>query len=362
MIKTNLKQLSAQSPKKAKLTGGGGGGTRQRAGAILPSTCGRKPPTGPVNSIPMDTLLLVDGNAIMHRAYHALPPFKTKSGLPTNAAYGFFTMLYRTIQDFNPQYVTICFDTPKPTFRKKLFKKYQVHRPKMENDLGVQFPLVKDLLEKAGVYHEEKPGFEADDVIGSIAHHAKKNHLKVLILTGDKDIMQLIDDHVYTITPQIGFNKSKIYDRKEVIEKFGVQPEQIPDFKALAGDSSDNYPGAKGIGPKTASNLIKEYHSVENLLRNIDKLPEKIKKTVTKYKKNILLSKKLAQIITDMKIRFNLESAKFAGFKPELKDSLLKLEMYSLASRFFSDKKIAEQKAKKAKKKHEADSSQIGLF
>ncbi len=310
----------------------------------------------------MDTLLLVDGNAIMHRAFHALPPFRTKDGTPTNAAYGFFTILYKTIQDFNPQYVTICFDTPKPTFRKKLFKKYQIHRPKMQDDLSIQFPLVKNLLEAGGIYHEEKPGFEADDVIGSITHKAKKNHLKVLILTGDKDIMQLIDENVYTITPQFGFIKTKIYDRKEVVAKFGIQPEQIPDFKALAGDSSDNYPGARGIGPKTASNLIREYHSVENLLKNIDKLPDKIKHTILKYKKDILLSKKLAQIITDMKIKFALEDAKFAGFKPELKDSLLSLEMYSLASRFFSDRKVAEQKAKKLKKKSAADSSQIGLF
>lgn len=298
----------------------------------------------------------------MHRAFHALPPFKTKDGTPTNAVYGFFTMLYRTIHDFNPQYVTICFDTPKPTFRKKLFKKYQIHRPKMQDDLGIQFPLVKNLLEKGGIYHEEKPGFEADDVIGSITHLAKKNNLKVLILTGDKDIMQLIDGNVYTITPQIGFSKTKIYDRKEVVEKFGIQPEQIPDFKALAGDSSDNYPGAKGIGPKTASNLIREYNSVENLLKNIDKLPEKIKNTITKYKKDILLSKKLAQIVTDTKIKFILENTKFTGFNPELKDSFIQLEMYSLASRFFSDKKAAEPKVEKPKKKPEVNSSQIGLF
>ncbi len=310
----------------------------------------------------MDTLLLIDGNAIMHRAFHALPPFKTKGGIPTNAVYGFFSMLFKTINDFNPQFVTVCFDTPKPTFRKKLFKQYQIHRPKMDDDLSSQFPLIKELLQKAGIYHEEKPGFEADDVIGTITKSVPKDQFKVLILTGDKDLMQLIDGNVYTITPQLGFSKTKIFDRKEVVAKFGIQPEQIPDFKALAGDPSDNYPGAKGIGPKTASNLIKEYHSVENLLKNIDKLPEKIKKTITKYKKDILLSKKLAQIITDIKIKFALENAKFAGFRPELKDSLLKLEMYSLAGRFFSDRKVAEQKVKKPKKKLEIVSSQIGLF
>ena len=309
----------------------------------------------------MNTLLLVDGNAIMHRAYHALPPFKTKTGIPTNAVYGFFTILNRTIQDFNPQYITVCFDTPKPTFRKKIFKEYQIHRPKMENDLILQFPLIKELLEKAGVFHEDKPGYEADDIIGAITHQVKKN-IKVLILTGDKDIMQLVDGNVYTITPQIGFSKSKIFDRKEVVDKFGIQPEQIPDFKALAGDPSDNYPGAKGIGPKTAAHLIVEYHSVENLLKNVDKLPDKTKSIIKKYKKDILLSKKLAKIVTNIKVKFALVDAKFDGFKPELKNSFLNLEMYSLAHRFFDQKTATEPQVKKSQKKSEIDSSQIGLF
>ncbi len=308
----------------------------------------------------MTTLLLVDGNAIMHRAYHALPPFKTKAGIPTNAVYGFFTILNRTIQDFNPQYITVCFDTPKPTFRKKIFKEYQIHRPRMESDLILQFPLIKELLEKAGVFHEDKPGYEADDIIGSITYQVKKN-VKVLILTGDKDIMQLIDGNVYTITPQIGFSKSKIFDRKEVVNKFGIQPEQIPDFKALAGDPSDNYPGAKGIGPKTASHLIQEYHSIENLFKNLDKLPEKAQTVLKKNKQNILLSKKLAQIITDLKVKFLLKDAQFTGFKPELKNAFLNLEMYSLAHRFFDQKISAGLKVKEIKKKSE-DSTQIGLF
>lgn len=310
----------------------------------------------------MNTLLLVDGNAIMHRAYHALPPFKTKDGTPTNAVYGFFTMLYRTINDFNPQYITVCFDTPKPTFRKKLFKEYQIHRPKMEEDLGSQFPLVKKLLEEGGIYHEEKPGFEADDVIGAITKSVPKDNIKVLILTGDKDLMQLIDGNVYTITPQIGFSKTKVYDRKEFVAKYGIQPEQVTDYKALAGDASDNYPGARGIGPKTATNLINKYGTIENLLKNINKLPEKTQNIIKKYEKDILLAKKLAQIATDTRVKFVIDNAKFEGFKPGLKDAFLNLEMYSLASRFFGERKSAEQKARKVRKKSEADSSQIGLF
>jgi DNA polymerase-1 len=271
-------------------------------------------------------------------------------------------MLYRTIQDFNPQYVTICFDTPKPTFRKKLFKQYQIHRPKMEKDLSLQFPMVKELLENAGVFHEEKAGYEADDVIGTIVKSLPRDQFKILILTGDKDLMQLVDGNVYTITPQIGFSKTKIFDRKEVVAKFGIRPEQIPDYKALAGDPSDNYPGAKGIGPKTASRLIHEYSSVENLFKNLDRLPEKIKAILKKNKRDILLSKKLAQIVTNLKVKFLPKNAQFTGFKPELKDSLLKLEMYSLANRFFNTRKKEEKKTKKTSSKAITDSSQIGLF
>lgn len=306
----------------------------------------------------METLLLIDGNALMHRAYFALPDFKTKSGTPTNAIYGFFTMLDRAIQDFRPDYLTVCFDTPKPTFRKKIFKEYQIQRPKMTQELGIQFPLVKQLLEKGGIFHEEKEGYEADDVIGSITKTVKNPNLKVLILTGDKDIMQLIDGNVYVITPQIGFSKTKIYDHHGVLEKFGVEPEQIPDLKALAGDPSDNYPGAKGIGPKTASKLIQEFHSIENLFRNLESIKdEKLKKILKKNKKNILLCKKLAQLVTNVKITFRKESAKFHGFKKELKDGLLAFEMRSLAERFFGEPKKEPQK-----KKVEPFRDQINLF
>ncbi len=309
----------------------------------------------------MNTVLLIDGNAIMHRAYHALPPFKTRQGIPTNAVYGFFTMLYKTIQDFNPQYVTVCFDTPKPTFRKKLFKKYQIHRPKMEDDLSQQFPMIKELLTKAGIYHEEKAGYEADDVIGTITKSLPKDQYKILILTGDKDLMQLIDANVYTLTPQIGFSKAKIFDRKEVVAKFGIQPEQIPDYKALAGDPSDNYPGAKGIGPKTASQLIQQFHSVENLLKHLKELSEKQQAIFKKYRQDILLSKKLAQIVTNVKIKFQPATARFTAFKPELKNSLLKMEMYSLANRFFGERNAGSEKIKKVKKERN-NTSQIGLF
>src|SRR3989338_1028939 len=149
----------------------------------------------------MKTLLLIDGNAIVHRAYYAIPAtFRTSSGNPTNAVYGFLTMLYKTITDFHPDYIIICFDTPKPTFRKKLFEKYQAQRAKLSDELAAQFPHIKEMLDKAGITRIEKEGYEADDLIGTLVKKYKHDY-EILVLTGDKDIMQLVDKNVFVISP-----------------------------------------------------------------------------------------------------------------------------------------------------------------
>src|SRR3989338_5050149 len=180
----------------------------------------------------MQTLLLIDGNAIMHRAYHALPPFKTKDGTPTNVIYGFFSMLHKSIIDFKPTHIVVCFDTPKPTFRNRIFKEYQAQRPKIADDFIVQIPLLKEALDKAGVIHLEKDGYEADDLIGTISNKFKTNQIRVLILSGDRDIQQLVDKNVFVITPKLGLSDIKIYDSAEVKKKYGLEPTKIPDLKA----------------------------------------------------------------------------------------------------------------------------------
>lgn len=303
----------------------------------------------------MQTLLLIDGNAIMHRAFHALPPFQTKAGIPTNALYGFLSLLHKAINDFRPDYLVVCFDTPVPTFRKKIFKEYQIQRPKMEDGLKTQFPLVKQALDAAGVTHLEKEGFEADDLIGTISHLFGSNGIKVLILSGDKDILQLVTHNVLVITPQIGFGKAKIYDEQEVKNTFSIQPSQITDYKALAGDQSDNYKGAKGIGPKTASKLLNAYQSIEHMFRKLDSIDPKLREILKKNKKNILLSKELATILTNVKIEFSIEKTKFIGFKESLKNVLLEYEIYSLAKRFFKNSQTEKDKKNK-------DRNQISLF
>ncbi len=302
----------------------------------------------------MDTLLLIDGNAIMHRAYHALPPFKSKDGTSTNIVYGFLSMLYKVINDFKPQYLASVFDTPKPTFRNKLFKDYQIQRPKIEDDFIVQIPLVKEALDKAGVYRLEKDGFEADDLIGTISRVFDDNKFRVIIVTGDKDIFQLINDNVFVASPQLGLANIKIFDRQEVEQKLDVSPEHIVDYKALSGDPSDNYPGARGIGPKTATKLISQYGNIDNIYKNLSSIEsEKVKHILEKEKDNVYLSRKLATILTDVEIGLDIDKLKFHSFNKDLKDFLEKYQIDSLKKRIFSEKETRAEKPK---------SDQIGLF
>ncbi len=307
----------------------------------------------------MDTLLLIDGNAIMHRAFHALPPFKTKSGIPTNVIYGFFTMLFKAITNFKPNYIIVCFDTPVSTFRNKLFKQYQAQRPKIADEFITQIPTVKEALDKAGILHLEKDGLEADDLIGTIAKKYKNNAIKVLILTGDKDMLQLVDKNVLVMAPQLGLSNIKMYDEAEVQKKFDLPPNKIPDLKALMGDPSDNYPGAKGIGPKTAAKLLQQFGSVNNIYSHLDQIDEKARKSLEENKKNVFLSHKLATIKTDVEINFDIDKTKFEKFNKELKDFFEKYEMKSLVARLFNKPSFAKASEDKEKK---PDENQIKLF
>lgn len=309
----------------------------------------------------MKTLLLIDGNAIIHRAFHALPSFKTKDGFPTNAIFGFISILNKVISDFQPNYLVVCFDTPVPTFRKKIFEKYQAQRPKLEDDLAIQIPIIKQALEAGGIFQIEKPGFEADDLIGTISCRYKKNGIRVLILSGDRDILQLVDKNIYVVTPQIGYSESKIYDREAVKNKFKITPEQIPDFKALVGDSSDNYKGAKGIGPKTAAKLLNKFGTVEEIFKNLEKIDEKTGKILKEYKDDIFLSYKLAKIITNVPLEFKIEKTKFEGFNEKLKEFLLKYGIRSLTERIFN--KTEQSVSKKIfNEKKKIDHDQTTLF
>ena len=304
----------------------------------------------------METLLLFDGYPLLHRAYHALPPLETKDHIPTNILYGFFLMLHKATNDFSPQYVAIAFDTPKPTFRKKLFKDYQIQRPKITDDFKIQIPLVKKALACAGIFQIDKDGYEADDIIGTLVKKIKDENLRIVIITGDRDIFQLIDKNIFVAVPQTGITNIKIYDKSEVVKKIGLPPEKIVDYKALVGDQSDNYPGACGIGQKTAVDLLNKFDSIEDLYQKIDEVkPKRIKEILVREKEKVFLSKKLAQIDTNVEIDFNLQKLRFDEFSKNLKNFLEKYQIYSLVKRFFSNK---NQDSKKIVK----ESRQESLF
>lgn len=313
----------------------------------------------------MKSLLLIDAHAMIHRAYHALPDTLTsKNGTPTNAIYGFFLIIQKVISDFRPTHVAICFDTPKPTFRKELFKEYQAKRPAMENTLSVQIPVIKELLALGGIECYEKPGFEADDVIGTLAETYKPAFDRVLILTGDRDLLQLVDNKVFVITPKFGVANFNLFTPEEVVTKFGVTPEHIPDYKALVGDSSDNYNTAKGIGPKTALKILAQFNTIEKLVANIDKIEnEKWRAILEEYKDTITLFKKIATIVRDVDVESNSEKMEFKGFLQDMKPKLNELSLYTLQDKLFKTVIKKEEPKKKAAGKTPVDNTnQMDLF
>jgi DNA polymerase-1 len=300
----------------------------------------------------MKTLLLIDAHAMIHRAYHALPPTLTSDdGTPTNAIYGFMLMLQKVISQFEPTHLAVCFDTPKPTFRKELFKGYQSKRPPMENTLKVQIPLIKQIITDGGIRCLEKPGFEADDVIGTLAQTYKSEFDRVLILTGDRDLLQLVDHNVYVIFPKTGVSNFLLFTPKDVKEKFGVDPLHIPDYKSLAGDSSDNYNTAKGIGPKTAVKLLSLYPDVEDLLEHLDEVDnDRWRQSLTEHKETILLFKQIATIVRNVEVESTTDELAFTTFKPKMQDELKKLNLYSLMNKLFAESNFAFQKSENKRK------------
>lgn len=259
----------------------------------------------------MERLLILDGNSLMNRAFYAIPALNNSEGLNTNAIYGFVNMLFKMKEELKPDYIVTTFDKKAPTFRHKQYEDYKAGRKKMPPELAEQFPVVKELLEKLAINIFEIEGFEADDLIGTLASFSRDQGIEVYIVTGDKDALQLAEDNVKIVINKKGMTEKEIYDRARMLEDYGVTPKQFIDVKGLMGDSSDNIPGVPGIGEKTALKLIKEYGSVENVLMNIDNLSgKKIKENLMEYREQAVFSKKLATIITDVPIEIDLEAIK----------------------------------------------------
>ena len=282
---------------------------------------------------------MIDGNAILHRAFHALPPLTNPDGIIVNAVYGFFSMFLKILEDQKPDFLVVCFDKKAPTFRKELFVGYQAKRPKMSDDLVPQIKFVHEILAKAKVEIFEVDGYEADDLIGTIAVQAtgdptfakastftkvsadksagkpvksEKSDVEVFIVSGDRDLLQLVNSRVKMIAPVTGLTNMIIFDEASVLQKYGIKPSQLVDYKALVGDASDNYPGVAGIGPKTASTLIKEYESLENIYQNLEKIKAKNPNLALKLATDAEaagLAQKLAQVVLDAPITLDIEKS-----------------------------------------------------
>jgi len=280
--------------------------------------------------------LIVDSNALLHRAFHALPRLSTKNGKPTGGVYGFLLALFRAIQDLNPKYLIAAFDTKAPTFRHKKFKEYKAKRKKPPEEFYQQIPILKEVLLSMKIPIFEKEGFEADDIIASLVKKIPQN-IEVIILTGDLDTLQLVKENVKVYTFKKGIKEGRIYNKEEVIKRFGIPPENLVDFKALCGDVSDNIPGVPGIGEKTASFLIQNFKTIENLYQHLDKtkiLPESVVKTLKEHREEAFFSKLLAKARDDIDLNFDLEDCQFGKFDLNKAIEIFKkFEFFSLIKR-----------------------------
>ena len=254
-------------------------------------------------------LYLVDATAFCYRAFYALRGLSTSFGQPTNAIYGFVNILQKILKEEKPVYLGVCFDVSRAAFRQKKFNDYKIHRPPMPEDLVSQIPLIKEVVSAYGIAIVEKEGFEADDLIATLAEKAKAGGFSTLIVSSDKDILQLVDDDTLVFSPHQ--EKDVLYDRKKVQERFALPPESIPDIIALMGDTADNIPGVPGIGEKTAGSLLAQFGSLENLLRNIDQIKqEKIREAIAGRREQINLSRELAVLDRRVEIGFSPEALK----------------------------------------------------
>ena len=245
------------------------------------------------------TFFLVDGHSLLYRAFYALPTMTTTSGEHTNAVYGFISMLLRLLQEQDPDCLVVAFDKKGPTLRHEQFPDYKANRAETPDELISQVERVKELVDAFGWHQVEIDGYEADDIIGTLCERAQKAGYEVYIVTGDNDCLQLVDDHVRVLFTRRGITNVDDMDEGAVKERLGVSPRQVPDYKGLVGDQSDNIPGVPGIGPKTAVKLLEEYATVEEIVANVDELSGKLAERIKEHGEQALLSKKLATICRD---------------------------------------------------------------
>jgi DNA polymerase-1 len=261
-------------------------------------------------------LLLFDGNALIHRAFHALPPLtQSKTGEMVNAVYGFASTLLKVFADFKPTHWAVAFDRPTPTFRHEMFEEYKAQRPAAPEELKSQIKKVHQLVEAFHIPVFEVDGFEADDVLGTLSKQADEQGMETIIVTGDNDMLQAVLPRVKALAPRRSFTDTVLYDEEAVEQKYGIKPEQLPDLKALVGDVSDNIPGVPGVGEKTAAKLLQQYGSLQGIYDHIQEItPSKLQNTLREYRTQAFQSKELATIVRDVPVKLDLESCQVSHY------------------------------------------------
>ena len=292
----------------------------------------------------MERLVLVDGNSIMNRAFYGIMGSKmltTKDGKYTNAVYGFLAILFKLLEDVNPQYLVVAFDLKAPTARHKLYEGYKANRKGMPDELACQMPIIKQILKAMNIDIIEIEGYEADDILGTLSLYGEKEGLDVTILSGDRDTFQLATDKVTIRIPHTKAGKTETdeYNREKIIEKYGINPKQLIDVKGLQGDSSDNIPGVPGVGEKTALTLIQKYGSIENLYKAIeedkDDLKGKQREKIVDNKDLAFLSKTLGTINLTVPIKDNLDDFRIEEWdKPKVLELFKELNFNRYIDRF----------------------------
>lgn len=266
--------------------------------------------------------VMIDGNAIVHRSYHAVPKtLHAPDGRLTNAAHGFVSILLGILEREKPEYLAVAFDMKGPTFRHETFKDYKATRAKTDDELIVQFPMVYQILEAMSVPVFKTPGLEADDYLGIVSRKLREDYddIQTVIVTGDQDALQLVNDSTTVVTPLKGYTEIKVYDRMAVKGKLGVWPEQVTDYKGLRGDASDNIPGVPGVGEKTAVSLLEKFETLEKIYENLSEVePERIRELLRSHEDSARMSKKIATILThDGDLDFELSRCKTHDFDIE---------------------------------------------
>src|SRR5215217_8060338 len=279
---------------------------------------------------------LIDGYSLLYRAFYALPQsISTASGLPTNALYGFTSMVLKLLDSEEEVGLGVVWDAGIPAFRLEVFPEYKAHRSAMPDELKVQLDHLDEILEAMNIPAIRAEGFEADDALATLSKQVPDD-IELFVVTGDQDAMQLVDGHVKVLRTTRGVSETKTYGRQEVIEEYGVTPEQIPDYKALVGDPSDNIPGVRGIGPKGAASLLQEFDSVKGIYENLDRISAKGTRTkLEEGKESAFVSLELARMRFDAPVEFDPEALRFRGVSPGSRDVLLRrYEFRSLEPRF----------------------------